>query len=189
MAPRTQLLNTARLLAASLAMLAIACSSGDDDEPADSADDRTPEATPTTAPAQARTPQATATAAGGAPSFTAGKWADGEATVTVSGGATLTLKGKLLATSSSEKNSTRLIFADGVKTISISISKEFQPFAMSVYDGVSSIRTGSSDQPCKVTYKQSDDKRVEGTFRCEDARVEVGGSGNAVIEGTFLATR
>jgi hypothetical protein len=41
-----------------------------------------------------------------------------------------------------------------------------------------------------VTYKQSDDKHAEGSFHCEDARVDVGPTkGAVVIEGTFLATR
>lgn len=190
MAPSIAVSNLTRLLVASIAMLAVACSSGGDDD-SDAADDDTvtTEATGTTAPTRAGTAAATATAAGGVPSFTAGKWAAGEAQVTVSGGATIALTGKLLTTSSTERNTTRLIFADDVKTISVSISKEFQPFAASVYDGKTSVRTGTSDKPCTVTYKQADDKRVEGSFRCDDARVEIGGAGAAVIEGTFFATR
>lgn len=190
MAPSIAVSNLTRLLVASFAMLAVACSSGGDDEPGAGDDDTTTtEATGTTALTQARTPSATATPAGGVPSFTAGKWAAGEAQVTVTGGATITLTGKLLTTSSSDRNTTRLIFADDVKTISVSISKEFQPFAASVYDGKTSVRTGNSDKPCTVTYTQADDKRIEGSFRCDDARVEVGGSAAVVIEGTFSATR
>lgn len=181
--------NLARLLAASFAMLAVACSSGGDDDSDAEDDAATEEATSTSAPATTRTAQATATAAGGVPTFAAGKWSAGEAEVNVSGGVTLALTGKLLPTSSTERNTTRLIFADDVKTITVSISKEFQPFAATVYDGKSSVRTGNSDKPCTVTYKQADDKRVEGSFRCEDARIEVGGTGAAVIEGTFFATR
>ena len=177
--------GTLALLAASTLLFAACGSSGDDDDPGDDDDS----ATSTPSPERTRTPNASPTPESKVPTLADGKWTAGEAEATVSGGATLTLKGTLNNQASSDKGTTRLIFVDGVKTITISISKQYQPFAGSVYDGKTSIRTGNSDEPCKVEYKQADDKRIEGSFHCEDARIEVGGAGAAVIDGTFFATR
>src|SRR5690349_13306072 len=166
-----------------LALLMAACGSDDDDD-----DDTVDVTDATTAPESTRA--ATATPQAKAPTFAVGSWTGGQAEARVTGAASFTVQANLSMNSGSDKGTTRLIYADGVKTIALSISTQYQPLAVTVYDGAINVQTGSSDQPCQVTYKQSDDKHAEGSFHCEDARVDVGPTkGAVVIEGTFLATR
>lgn len=181
-------MNVVRVWVALFAMFGVAvlaaCSGGGDDDDVDSTDESND---PTSAPEATRTPTAEANPV---PVFTPGGWTAGEAQVTTSGGALTTVTGTLLARSSaSEARTTRLTYAKDVDTITFSISREFQPFATSVYKAPVYIQSGSAGS-CEVTYKSKDEKRIEGTFRCTGARVEQGGNGQpATLEGTFFATR
>jgi hypothetical protein len=178
-----------RLWVAVFAMLAVlalpACSGGGDDDDDDSADVSND---PTSTPRPGRTPTPEPSVA---PLFSPGGWNEGEARVTTSGGATVTVAGTLLArSSSSDKQNTRLTYAKDLETINISISRQYQPFAMPVYQAPVYIQSSSAGDSCAVTYKTIDEKRVEGSFRCTGARVEQGGNGQpATLEGTFFATR
>lgn len=172
------------VLAGLAVLFAGACSSGGGDDDADD-DDVTSTAT---RPARTRTPEGTATPEKAkAPTFTPGKWTAGEAEAAVSGGASITVKGTLNNQASSDKDTTRLIFVAGTDTIAISISTVYQPFAMTVYKEPVDAQS-SPDSPCVVTYSKTEDKAIAGSFRCEKARLNRG-LGEALIEGTFSATR
>jgi len=148
---------------------------GDGDEAAPAArPTRTPRPSPTSDPNQA-------------PLFAPGRWTGGEATVTVSGGATSAVAGTLLErSSSSDAQNTRLTYTKDLDTINISISRQYQPFSMVVSKQPVYLDQGT----CEVTYKSKEEKRIEGTFKCTDVDVEQGGNGQpTTVEGTFLATR
>lgn len=171
-------------LLASFALVSAACgSSGDDD---DSGDDDEGGSASSSTPRPTRTTRATPTAQ--APTFAEGNWTGGEAEASSTGAVAVSMKGTLKSNSASDKQNTRLIYTDGLKTINISISTQYQPFAASVNDGNARVASGNSDEPCTVTYKQADEKRIEGSFTCEDAEVDPG-EGVVVITGTFFATR
>lgn len=159
-----------------------ACSGGDDDD--DITEDESPAATRTPRP-----PRGTPTPEhNGAPVFSPGGWTAGEAQVTTSGGAAVTVTGTLLArSSSSTAQTTHLTYTKELDTINLSISREYQPLAVTVFQGKVYMQSRES---CEATYTATDEKRIEGSFRCTGARVEQGGNGEpGTIEGTFFATR
>jgi hypothetical protein len=177
------------LLALCTVLVLPACSGGGDDDDENTDIDPGGESSdPTSTPRPGRTPTPEPSVA---PLFSPGGWTGGEARVTTSGGATVTVAGTLLArSSSSDKQNTRLTYTKDLETINISISRQYQPFAMTVYQAPVYMQSSSTGEACQVTYKTIDEKRVEGTFRCTGARVEQGGNGQpATIEGTFFATR
>lgn len=179
--------SLAALVAASL-LLGAACSSGGSDEPGD--DDEKTNSGETATPAGTRTSAAaTATPAGKAPRFTPGPWTSGEAEARITGGATMTVKGTLNKNASSDKDTTRLIFVAGTDTISISISNVYEAFAMSVYKEPTDVQSNSAS-PCVVTYSETSETKVAGSFKCNNAKLNRGGSPvETMIEGTFVASR
>ena len=164
---------------------------GSEDEDDDDSDDN---GSSSDSPRPTRTPRPTATPdSDEAPVFAPGGWTAGEAQATVSGGASGTLTVTLLARSSSTtgepaRQTTRLTYTAGLDTLNLSISREYQPFAMSFSKRPIYIQ---SDEPCEVTYTAKEEKRIEGSFRCTGVRVEQGGDDTVptTVEGTFFATR
>ena len=146
---------------------------GDDDEDADSDDDDRDDDE------------------GGVPTFEEGAWTGGAIDVRVIGTQERTLAATLLETSGSDRDATRLIYADGLRTVNISISTVYEPFAMSVsMDGFRAV--SAFDNPCEVTYTETAETSIAGSFRCEQARVEMSPDGDrspVTFEGTFTATR
>jgi hypothetical protein len=168
-----------------------ACTGDDagDDEPADVA--TSSDGGRTAAPE--RTSRATATpeddGEGDVPTFEAGEWTGGEATVNVSGADTRTVTGTLSTESSTDGGTTRLIYTNDLDTINFSISTEFMPFDMTVSQEGFRARRPLDAEPCAVAYAEASDARIEGTFRCE-GQIERGPADGAVtLEGSFTATR
>lgn len=183
-------------LLGSSGLVTVACSSGSSDDSANTPEDGTTPATdatttePTPAPAQSPSRAIATPTPPKAPTFTPGNWTAGEAVAEVSGGVSVTVRGTLNNQASSDRQTTRLIYVAGLDTISISISTAFQAFAMSVFSPNPRVSVQShSTQSCEATYTETTDKRIAGSFRCPNARISLGGSGEALIEGTFTATR
>lgn len=181
---------------ASLAGPAVACGGDDDDEPPQ------PTATATTSSAPDSSddePDEGDDDEGGAddaeedgpPTFEEGDWTGGAIDVRVVGAQERTLTATLLDTSGTDRNATRLIYADGLKTVNISISTVYEPFAMSIsMDGFRAI--SAFDSPCEVTYTETEETSIAGSFRCEQAKVEMSPDGDlapVTFEGSFTATR
>ena len=177
----------------------LACSSSsDDDDDTDSSSQSdsttTPEETTSAKSTPAKTtPKATDTPdnTGKAPVFKAGTWTGGEATATISGTVAFTVNGTLKNNSDSKGETTHLIYVNGIHTIAISISRQYEPFA---------IQTNTDNErgeskfgvPCEVTYASATDSRIEGSFKCSQIEAwSVGGqtSTDSSMEGTFVATR
>ena len=175
------------VLVACVGLLALpACSDRGDDNDDDSGNG-SDEPTRTPRPTRTPTPEPEFV-----PTFAEGGWTAGQANATISGGASATVDAALRTVASSttgkpDYQTTRLTFANGLNSILISISTQYQPFAMAVRrDPDVYIDEGT----CEVTYKATEEKRVEGSFKCTDVDVEQGGNGEATtVEGTFLATR
>ncbi|MGE0601525.1 MAG: hypothetical protein AB7J35_18930 [Dehalococcoidia bacterium] len=177
----------------------LACSSGgdDDDDTADDDSGSSSQSDPTGTPAKATSTKATAKATatpddtGKAPVFKAGLWTGGEATATISGTVAFTVTGTLKNDSDSKGQTTHLIYVNGIHTIAISISREYQPFA--IQTNTDRDRGESKfGVPCEVTYASATDSRIEGTFKCAQIEAwQVGGqtSTDSSMEGTFVATR
>lgn len=128
---------------------------------------------------------------GGVPTFEEGDWTGGAIDVRVIGAQERTLAASLLDTSGTDRDSTRLIYADGLKTVNISISTVYEPFAMSIsMDGFRAV--SAFDNPCEVTYTETEETSIAGSFRCEQAKVEISPDGDlapVTFEGSFTATR
>jgi hypothetical protein len=140
----------------------------------------------------AATPTATSSKV---PTFAKGDWTGGQAEVRMSGGDTRTVTGSILQKSSStDGGTTRLTYVDGIETINISISTQYEPFSATAFSEKGSrisVRTPYGKPPCVVTYKETSEKRIEGSFRCEHSEIEVGANQGTpvMMEGTFTATR
>lgn len=191
---------TRRLVALAIPVLLlgifVACSSGGDDSDDSGSSETRPAGVSSAAPRPtnrpATTPTSSAADAGDVPTFEDGDWTGGQAEVRITGSDTRTITGTLLQRSSStDGGNTRLTFTAGLDTILISISTEFQPFDMSASQGGTfSTRIPFGSDPCTVTYQETSEQRISGTFRCEDAEIEIGPNlGPAVMEGSFTATR
>jgi hypothetical protein len=102
----------------------------------------------------------------------------------------MTVKGTLNNQASSDKDTTRLIFVAGTDTITMSISNIYQPFGLTVYKEPIDIQS-NSDVPCEVSYSETSDKRLAGSFMCTKVTVAArnGITGDTTVEGTFSATR
>ena len=131
---------------------------------------------------------------GEAPVFEPGTWTGGEIEVTVTTSAKeRTITGTLLDQSGTDGLTTRLIYAKGIDTVNISISREYEAFAMSTYFEADGFDAGSSfENPCQVTYTEVSETSIAGTFRCENG--DIGSfphldEGAATLEGSFTATR
>jgi hypothetical protein len=184
------------LLALSLGAIA-ACGGDDDGDAEPSVEATTDDGGATTAPEATEPPSATEEDAddegvvdeGEAPTFEDGTWTGGEAEVNVSGSDTRTITGTLSDESSTEGETTRLIYVNGIDTINVSISNEYLPFDMSVYQEDFSASIPLDAEPCEVTYTEASETRIEATFRC-DAELDLGGTeGPVVLEGSLTATR
>lgn len=173
--------------------LSSACSSddsgGDGESNGTGNDASTPATSRTTRPAA--TPTSSDAGDDGAPTFAEGGWTGGEAEVRVTGSDTRTITGSLSTESSTDGGTTRLIYTADLDTINFSISTEYQPFDMSASQGGTfSVRIPFGNAPCEVTYQETSDTRIEGTFRCEEAEIEIGpNQGPASMQGSFTATR
>ena len=125
-----------------------------------------------------------------APTFAAGGWTGGEAEVRVSGSDTRTITGSLITKSSTDGGTTRLIYTAGIDTISISISTEYQPFDIVASQEDFDIEIKFGQPPCDVTYRETSEKRIDGTFVCKSTEIMIGPTtGPAIMEGSFTATR
>ena len=183
-------MNRLRIWLAIMACMGVlalpACGGGGDDDDDDSGNG-SDEPTRTPRPTRTPTPEPEFV-----PTFAEGGWTAGQASATISGGASATVQGTLRAAASDtsgkpDYQTTRLTFVDGLSSILISISTQYQPFAMAVRRNPD---VYIDEGTCEVTYKATEEKRVEGSFKCTDVDVEQGGNGEATtVEGTFLATR
>lgn len=132
---------------------------------------------------------------GEAPVFEDGAWTGGEIEVAVTTGKERVLTAALLDTSGTDGSTTRLIYGRELDTINLSISREYEPFAVSVTvqeDGVPFRVVSAFESPCEVTYTETSETRIEGTFRCGEAEVELSldpSEVSATLEGSFTATR
>ncbi len=136
------------------------------------------------------TPVTNNVAKNSAPTFAEGGWTGGEAEARVTGSDTRTITGSLSTESSTEGGTTTLIYTAGIDTISISISTEYQPFDIIASQDNFEVEISSDQPPCEVTYQETSDKRIEGTFLCEYAEIMIGPTtGPAKMEGSFTATR
>jgi hypothetical protein len=137
-----------------------------------------------------RTPVANNSGDNSVPTFADGDWTGGEAEVRVTGSDTRTITGTLSTESSTEGGTTRLIYTAGIDTISISISTEYQPFDIIASQEDFDVEIRFGQPPCEVTYQETSDKQIEGTFLCEYAEIMIGPTtGPAIMEGSFTATR
>jgi hypothetical protein len=125
-----------------------------------------------------------------APTFAGGGWTGGKAEVRVTGSDTRTITGSLITESSTDGGTTRLIYTADIDTISISISTEYEAFNIAASQENFDIEIEFGQPPCDVTYQETSDKRIEGTFICKSAEIMIGPStGPAIMEGSFTATR
>lgn len=181
---------------ASLAGAAVACGGDDDDEPPQSTATATTPSEPGNSDGESDEEDedegdADDEEQGGVPTFEEGDWTGGAVDVRIIGAQERTLAATLLDTSGTDRDSTRLIYADGLKTVNISISKVYEPFAMSIsMDGFRAV--SAFENPCEVTYTETEETSIAGSFRCEQAKVEMAPDGDTspvTLEGTFTATR
>jgi hypothetical protein len=134
----------------------------------------------------------------GVPAFTEGAWTGGEAEVRVSGSDPRTITGQILERSSltTDRGSTILTYVGGptgIDTINISFSNDDERFLVDAYveEGFLDITIPFGQPGCEVTYQESSDNHIEGTFRCEGSEIHRANKPvePVVLEGSFSATR
>lgn len=127
---------------------------------------------------------------GEAPVLADGNWTGGEADVDVSGAAAVSFTAAISLPSGTFGGTTSLIYTSESGTLTIGINAE-DAFGVAVTTS-DLVVGGGTEQDCTVDYRQADDSRIEGTFRCDNAD-GIGADGLLVgtvtLEGSFTATR
>jgi hypothetical protein len=127
---------------------------------------------------------------GDAPVLADGSWTGGEADVDVSGAADVSFSAQISLPSGTSGGATSLIYTSESGSLIIGINAE-DAFGVAVTTTDLVVGEGTAED-CSVDYRQADDSRIEGTFRCDNAD-GVGADGLLVgtvtLEGSFTATR